>query len=73
MICKKYKFSFDDLAKKARIKFDWHIDPIKLGSQFLLACELKDYPRLIKPLREEQWQNFFISEAKKLKEKILGD
>jgi predicted nucleotidyltransferase component of viral defense system len=72
MIGRNYGFSLDDLIKKARLKFDWNVDPIKLGSQFLLATELKDYPKLIKPLKEKDWHNYFLKEAKKLGEKILS-
>lgn len=71
MIVKKYNFSIEDLLKKARMKFDWQVDPIKLGSQFLLAEEVKDYPRLISPLNENKWQNFFKEEARKLGKDIL--
>ena len=71
MICRKYGFSLDELAKKARIKFDWHIDQLKLGSQFLLAKELKDFPRLIVSMDDKDWQDFFLKEARKLKEKIM--
>jgi len=60
------KFSFTELIKKAKLKFDWHIDPIKLGTQFLLVDQLKDYPNLIEDIDENRWQNFFKSEAKKL-------
>jgi len=72
MIESKYGFSLNDLIKKARLKFDWDIDPIKLGSQFLLATELKDYPKLVKPLKEKDWHNYFLEEAKKLENRILS-
>ncbi len=71
MICRKYDFSLDELRKKARIKFDWHIDLLKLGSQFLLVKDLKDFPRLISPMDNNDWQEFFLKEAKKLKGEIL--
>lgn len=71
MIQKKYKYTIDQLIKKAKPKFDWHIDPIKLGSQFLFSTELKDYPNLIKPINPEIWQNHFYKEAKFLSSKIL--
>lgn len=73
MIHKKQGISIVELIKKAKIKFDTHIDPIKLGSQFLLAKELKDYPRLLKPMAEEKWQDFFIGEAKKLGREIVEE
>lgn len=71
MIIKKYNFALDDLIKKAKVKFDWHIDLIKLGSQFLLVEELKDYPKLIEPLKEKEWQNFFKEKAKDLGQQII--
>lgn len=70
-IIQKYEFTLSDLIKKARIKFDWNIDYIQLGTQFMQVKELKDYPQLIKPMKEEEWQAYFIFEAKKFKEEIL--
>lgn len=71
MICRQHNFGIDDLIKKARVKFDWQVDPIKLGSQFLLAKELKDYPRLIEQLDPVDWQEFFVHEARKLGPQII--
>ncbi|MCJ7804184.1 nucleotidyl transferase AbiEii/AbiGii toxin family protein [Patescibacteria group bacterium] len=72
MIHKQYSFSLDDLVRKARLKFDWDVDWLKLGSQFLLATELKDYPKLVKPLEESKWQGYFLDEAKKIGRKIFN-
>lgn len=71
MITKKYHFPTASLIKKAKLKFDWHVDPIKLGSQFLKADKLKDYPKLLIKLNHTEWQEFFKKEAKKLEEKIF--
>jgi len=71
MICEKENFSISSLIKKAKIKFDWHIDPLKLGSQLLLCKELKDFPKLITPLKESDWQNYFLNEANNLSSEIL--
>ncbi len=71
MIHASYRLSLAELMKKARIKFDWHIDPLKLGSQLLQARTLKDYPKLVKPLKDTLWQEYFTKEAKKLKSDIL--
>lgn len=71
MICRKEHFEINNLVKKARAKFDWQIDPIKLGSQFLLANDLKDYPRLIEKLDPAKWQHFFTNEARKLGPEII--
>lgn len=71
-ICKEKKFSITELTEKARIKFDWHIDPLQLGTQFIKSKEAEDYPRMITKLSKEEWQEFFITEAKKLEGKILS-
>ncbi|OGH64141.1 MAG: hypothetical protein A2821_02545 [Candidatus Magasanikbacteria bacterium RIFCSPHIGHO2_01_FULL_41_23] len=65
------KWGIADLVKKAKVKFDWHIDLLQLASQFLQAREVKDYPKMIDPLKPEVWQKFFEEEAKKLKNQIV--
>ena len=60
-----------DLIKKARIKFDWHIDLIQLGTQFLKIDELKDEPRMIIKTDINDVKKLFIAEAKKLKSEII--
>lgn len=70
-IIKKTGWSIETLRKEARAKFDWYIDPLKLGAQFLLSQELKDYPNLIDQLEEKEWQDFFKEEAKKLGQDII--
>ncbi|OGJ42646.1 hypothetical protein A3B60_02755 [Candidatus Peregrinibacteria bacterium RIFCSPLOWO2_01_FULL_39_12] len=71
-IIKKYKFNLEDLIKKAKIKFDWHIDSIQLGSQFFKAQGVKDFPRMIVKEGRKGWQKFFLDEAKALEKKILN-
>lgn len=70
-ICKEKGLVISDLAKKAKIKFDWHIDPMQLGTQFVKAEESEDIPRMIKDISNKEWRDFFIEEAKKLKNEIL--
>jgi predicted nucleotidyltransferase component of viral defense system len=64
-------YNFSDLLKKAKAKFDWHIDPLQLGSRLLMAREVKDYPKMLKKISPKEWQTFFIDEARKLKSDIL--
>src|SRR3990167_7929180 len=71
MINMKYDYEIIDLVKLAKIKFDWHVDLVQLGSQFLKSTELKDYPRLITKLDEKKWQKYFLEEANKLSNDIL--
>lgn len=70
-IVKTTRFSFSDLLLKAKIKFDWHIDPVQLGTRLLEATEVVDYPRMIKKIDHREWKNFFVEEARKLKKKIF--
>ena len=70
-ILKKENWTISDLIKKAKIKFDWHVDALQLGAQFLQATVVKDYPRMIKKIDHQSWQGFFAQEAEKLKSGVL--
>ena len=70
-ILKKEPWQMADLIAKAKIKFDWHVDPLQLGSQFLRAREVKDYPRMITVVSDEAWMVFFEEAARSLEHAIL--
>ncbi len=70
-IIKDTRWTISELIKKARIKFDFHIDPLQLGAQFIKAETVADLPRMIKRIPEQKWRNFFLKEAEKLKNQIL--
>jgi len=61
----------EDLIKKTKIKFDWHIDYLQLGAQLMQAKTVKDYPRMIVKLDNKEWQEFFIEQAKNFSGKII--
>lgn len=71
MIIKKHDYKISDLIKKAKLKFDWHVDSLKLGSQFLKVNQFKDFPKLKIKLKSEKWQVFFITQARDFEKKIL--
>jgi len=71
LIIKKTDWKIEDLIRKAKAKFDWHIDYLELGSKFLLAKKVKDYPKMIVKKNPEEWQDFFIKEATRFKKKVL--
>jgi len=71
LIIKKTGWKIDGLVKSAKVKFDWHVDYLQLGSRFMLAPAVKDYPRMILKIKNEDWQNFFIEQAKSFKGKII--
>lgn len=70
-LVERYRWSLDDLVSHARVKFDWHIDPLQLGAQFLKAEETVDLPRMVASLPEEKWRQFFFEAARMLKDKII--
>lgn len=70
-IIKEKNYVLRDLLRQAKIKFDWHIDPLQLGTQLSKAQEVKDYPRMIKKIDHKEWQDFFLAEARKLAKKIF--
>lgn len=70
-IAQEKNYPLEKMILDAKAKFDWHIDPIQLGSQLLKAQEVKDYPRMLKKIDHQAWQNYFFSEAKKLKKAIF--
>lgn len=63
---KETNWSIDELTKKAQAKFDHFLDPLQLSAQFVKAETLKDYPMMLKPIPEREWQSFFLHEAKRL-------
>jgi len=70
-LIKEYGFTFQDLLKQAKAKFDWDITAIQLGSQLMGATKVVDYPRMIKKISSEEWQGFFEEEAKKLAKEVV--
>ncbi|MBI4160205.1 nucleotidyl transferase AbiEii/AbiGii toxin family protein, partial [Candidatus Wolfebacteria bacterium] len=70
-IIKKTGYPFKALLAAAKIKFDWHIDALQLGSRLLQARYVVDYPRMLKNIKDAEWQNFFVEEARKLGKDIL--
>ncbi|MBI2041510.1 MAG: nucleotidyl transferase AbiEii/AbiGii toxin family protein [Candidatus Nealsonbacteria bacterium] len=70
-IMKDKSYTVEDMIKKAKIKFDWHIDPLQLGSQFVKVKNAKDYPRMLVEISQKELENFFLKEAIKFKSKII--
>jgi len=68
---KDKNLKLDDLVKKAQIKFGNYIDPIQLGSQYIKAKELKDFPEMLADIKDNVWQDFFITEAVRLSARIM--
>ncbi|MDO8498735.1 MAG: nucleotidyl transferase AbiEii/AbiGii toxin family protein [bacterium] len=71
LILKKKKWLFEELLRKARIKFDTPIDPLQLAQQLLQVDELKDYPRMLIDQPYSDLEKFWLSEVTKLKSKAI--
>ncbi|MFH1947016.1 MAG: nucleotidyl transferase AbiEii/AbiGii toxin family protein [Candidatus Magasanikbacteria bacterium] len=71
LILQENEWSIESLLKKAQIKFDWHVDILQLGAQFLQVKEVKDYPQMIKKIKQSDLEKFFLNEAKNFKNKVL--
>ncbi len=63
---KNPEFKIEDLIKKAKVKFDWHVDPIQLGSQMLKVNELLDDPILTKDIDKKKIISFVHDLAREL-------
>lgn len=70
-IIKEKKYDLKKLILDAKAKFDWHIDPVQLGTQLVKAAKLSDYPMMLVKIDHREWKNFFIEEALKLKKEIF--
>lgn len=64
-------WSLEGLLQQAHEKFEMFVDPIQLGQNLLQVRHLQDLPIMLKRFNLKEIQNFFLHEAKKLKEKVL--
>lgn len=70
-INQKEKISLERLRKLAKIKFDWHVDPLHLGTQLNRVKEFIDDPILSKNVSKKKVISFFEKEATKLGKEII--
>ena len=71
MLCKTYDYDISDLMLKSASKFEWHIDPIKLGASFTEAEVLPERPMFLKEVKDEDWLNFYDQNINSLKNKVI--
>ncbi len=70
-IIQKYGFKIEDLRMKAKLKFDWHVDPLQLASRLFEVDAHLDDPIIIGKFNKRGVIDFFHKEAEKLKGEIL--
>lgn len=71
LLLSKNEYSWEQLKKLARIKFDTNIDPIQLGSQLIKAKDIADLPKMLIKLPDKKWREYFLQKAKELKTEIF--
>ncbi len=74
-ILKNENYSLKDLIINAKAKFDWHIDPINLSSQFLRVKDFlknkQDFPKMLVPFNKKEMEEHFLKLAKSLEKEIF--
>ena len=68
---KQTEWSLEQLIKLARIKFDFNIDYLQLGTNLTKAKLMIDDPILNKKIDHKIIKEFFFNEAKKIKNNFL--
>ncbi|OIO44799.1 MAG: hypothetical protein AUJ41_01680 [Candidatus Pacebacteria bacterium CG1_02_43_31] len=70
-IIQKYDFGIEDLRMKAKLKFDWHIDPLQLASRLFEVDTHLDDPIIDGNFDKKDMTNYFQAEAEKMKNDVL--
>lgn len=70
-IIKQYRYSFNQLVKDSRNKFDWQVDPIQLARNLRKIDTVADWPRMVKPLNRTKLKQYFHDLALALENQIL--
>lgn len=70
-ILTKKEWDFINLLKKAKLKFDWHVDPLQLGANMMQVREIKDDPILEKSGDLNKVEDFILKRARIIGEKAF--
>jgi|SRR3989338_86173 len=70
-IIQKYHYAMENLRMFAKQKFDWHIDPLQLGSRFHEVTQHLDDPILVQYVEHALVIKFFQDEAMKFASQII--
>lgn len=65
-ILQKEPWTMESLLKKAKRKFDWHVDPIQLGAQLMKVKKMRDDPVVAGKTNLKAVEDFILQEAGKL-------
>ncbi len=70
-IIDRYGFDIEDLRMKAKLKFDWHIDPLQLASRFFEVDHYLDDPILAGDFEPKIMHDFFQTAAEQMKGEVV--
>lgn len=70
-LIKKYNYTLEDLRVKAKLKFDWHIDPLQLATKLFEVDQHLDDPIIIKKVKQKDLTSFFQTQAKQMKGEVI--
>lgn len=70
-IIQTYHYPMEKLRKLAKLKFDWDVDVLQLGTQFNTVAQYVDDPILTNNDNRSRMIDFFKKEAIQLKSRIL--
>lgn len=65
------KYPMEQLILDAKAKFDWHIDPLLLGSQLKKITDIADLPKMLVSFDQKDMEQFFLKLAKSLEGDIF--
>ena len=68
----KYNYQLEDLRMKAKLKFDWHIDPLQLASRFHEIDKHLDDPIIINQQSRRNLIQFFQKQALNFQNEIIS-
>lgn len=67
--CKK--FTFSDVLKGLKTKYDWAVDPLYLAARLMKVENLHDYPKMIKSFSRQKMISYFNNLAGEQRDKIV--
>lgn len=70
-IFREKNYSLEKLIKDAKMKFDWHIDPLGLAAQFFRVKDVIDLPTMLVSFNRNDMEEFFLNLSASLEGKIL--
>jgi predicted nucleotidyltransferase component of viral defense system len=72
MIIQEKGYSVEQLRMLAKQKFDWHVDPLQLATQFDKVDQFLDDPLLTREVKLKNFQKYFQKYAAEMRDQIIA-